>query len=87
MSVTPIHNRVAEKSFVQKWLKSALPVEALDDQYSVSKREAHTVHWTNSLIMSLRALSKMIMLDVFSLISIELSTSLITFLQCLSSKT
>jgi hypothetical protein len=42
ISVTPILNRVAEQSFVQKWLKPALHVEALNDQYAISKREALT---------------------------------------------
>jgi hypothetical protein len=32
ISVTPIFYRVAEKLFAQKWLKGALPVEALNDQ-------------------------------------------------------
>jgi hypothetical protein len=60
-SVTPILCRVAEKSLVQKWLKRALPVEALNDQYAVSKREAQTEHLSNALIMSLiEAFRKMI---------------------------
>lgn len=34
ISVTPILSRVAEKLFVQKWIKPVLPVEALSDQYA-----------------------------------------------------
>jgi hypothetical protein len=60
ISVTPIFCRVAEKSFVQKWLKHALHVEALNDQYAISKREARTAHLSNALIMSLTAVSKVI---------------------------
>jgi hypothetical protein len=60
ISVTPILCRVLDKSFVQKWLKRALFVEALNDQYAISKREALTAHLTNAVIISLTALSKMI---------------------------
>jgi hypothetical protein len=80
ISLTPILCRVAEKSFVQKWLKPALPVEALNDQFAISKPETRTAHLTNALIMSLFALSKIIASDVFWLISLERSTPLITFL-------
>jgi hypothetical protein len=61
ISVAPILCTVVEKSFVQKWLKRALLVEALNDQYAISEREARTAHLTNALIVtSPIALSKMI---------------------------
>jgi hypothetical protein len=41
------------QSFVQKCF--ALPVEAFNNQYAISKLEARTAHLTNALIMSLRA--------------------------------
>jgi hypothetical protein len=62
ISVTPILSRVVEESFVQKWLKCALPdVEALNDQYATNgKHELRcSAHLTNALIVSLEALSKM----------------------------
>jgi hypothetical protein len=34
ISVTPILSRLTEKLLVQKWLKPALPIEALRDQYA-----------------------------------------------------
>jgi hypothetical protein len=61
ISVTPILYKVVEKSFVQKWLKPTLLVEALNDQYTISKRDARTAHLTNALIMSLLVFSKMMM--------------------------
>jgi hypothetical protein len=48
------------ESFVQKWLKRALPVEAFNGQNAISKREAQIAHLTNAFIVSLLALSKMI---------------------------
>jgi len=34
ISVTPILSRLAEKIFVQQWLRPALPMELLKDQYA-----------------------------------------------------
>jgi len=35
ISVTPIMSRLAEKIFVQQWLRPALPTELLKDQYAL----------------------------------------------------
>jgi hypothetical protein len=38
ISVTPILSRLTEKLLVQKWLKPALPIEALRDQYAYKQK-------------------------------------------------